>query len=62
MAKFFVNQRLLCEVSVSYPIDADTHEDALKQISVIGSPTCIASVDYEIVDDVEILKTTVIKE
>ena len=62
MAKFFVNQRVLCTVSVTYKIDANTHEDALKQISDIGSPTSMTSVDYEIVDDVEILKTTVIKE
>lgn len=65
MAKFFVNQRVLCEVSVTYHIEADSHEKALLKISDIKSPTSIGimdGMDYEIIDDVEILKTTVIKD
>ena len=60
MAKFEVNQIVLCEVRVSYFVEAVNHQEALRIASENDSPTDRSAdgCDYEIISDNAILKTT----
>lgn len=59
MAKFKVEQKVLCEVNVWYELEADSVESALINIASWTDPTANPDADHEIVSDTKILKTTV---
>jgi hypothetical protein len=59
MAKFKVNQIVICEVRVWYEVDALTHSDALDIVAKKRCPTSEDGADYEIISDVEIKSTKV---
>ena len=59
MAKFIVNQNVLCEVNVNYRIEANSKEEAQRIVNDIKTPTCFDCADYEIVSDERILSTDI---
>lgn len=61
MAKFSVEQIVLCEVKVWYKVEALDHTEALAIVAKNDCPTdrSISGTDYEIISDNEILKTNV---
>ena len=58
MAKYEVRQMVMCEVSVWYVVEADSHTEALLEVSKINCPTCAEGRDYEINSDCNILSTS----
>lgn len=59
MAKFKVNQIVMCEVRAWYVVDAPTHSEALALVASKRSPTSESGVDYEITSDTAITYTKV---
>jgi hypothetical protein len=59
MAKFKVNQIVMCEVRVWYVVDAPTHSEALDMVAKKRCPTSEAGADYEITSDTAITYTKV---
>jgi hypothetical protein len=59
MAKYDVSQMVMCEVSVWYVVEADSHTEALLEVSKINCPTCANGRDFEINSDCNILSTSV---
>jgi len=59
MAKFKVNQIVMCEVRVWYVVDAPTHSEALALVASRRCPTSEDGADYEITSDTAITYTKV---
>lgn len=62
MKKFKVQQVVLCEVSVWFTVQAESHTEALELVAQEGAPTSrsiMDGADYEITSDNNILKTLI---
>ena len=59
MAKYDVRQKVMCEVSVWYTVEANSHNEAILIVSSIHTPTSVSNADFEIISDCNILSTSV---
>ena len=63
MARYKVEQKVLCEVKVWYEIECSTMENALDMVALNTSPTdrTMDGTDYEIQSDNKIIKTMIVE-